>query len=113
MPSQLKCVTKFIHHRKRNRLINRGFTTSACPQCRCLEDWSHIIKCDALYDDQKKFITNLYHKLIKAIYCESQRQNIIDFLSNIVNYFNRINTNETMQKQIGTELVFRGMIVTN
>jgi len=34
----LKCVLKFIHHGKRNKVISRGFTLALCLRCQVQED---------------------------------------------------------------------------
>jgi len=80
-------VTKFIYHGVRNRKINKGLTLSACLICNKQEDWDQIIKSDERYEDRRQFIINLHNKLMKTI-PEEWKQQVIDFLSDIVNYFN-------------------------
>jgi len=61
----LKCSSKFNHHGTRDRMINKGLTSSGCPQCTEREEWNHVIKYKAIGRKKKQFIKTLHNKLMK------------------------------------------------
>ena len=87
----LKYASKFIHHGKRKKVINRRFILVLCPRCQAQEDWMYVILCNTLQSERREFIIQLYNKLIKANTNDNNKQSIITMLSNIVSYFNKEN----------------------
>lgn len=58
---ELKCITGFNHHGRREALIN-PLLDDKCDVCRCPEDWNHILTCRINTTEHVKFIATLWEK---------------------------------------------------
>ena len=46
----LKCTHRFNHYGKRGNMFNKGMISIKCPRCNEIEDWNHVVQCEAMLD---------------------------------------------------------------
>ena len=82
---------KFNHHNKRNKIINKCLASDKCFQCLEKESWGHIVQCNTLSKDKRIFIKLICNKLIKERKDNTNEQDILAMLNNIMQYLRGYN----------------------
>jgi len=110
----IKCASGCNHHGKRNGKINNGLCLEKCPRCNENEDWEHVIKCEGIQNIKQDFITEITNETNKINTTTEEKQSIEMIINDIKRYI-LAETNEfdTTQHLIGMHMLFRGWVVKN
>ena len=84
--SIIKYATKFNHYSKRNKVINRRLPSNECLKYLEKKSQGYIIQYKVISTEKRKFIKELYHKLMKVKNKNKTKREILAILHNIVQY---------------------------